>query len=529
MKIAQGQHRIALLSPRGRAALVAAIILLAFAVGALMSGLFTHSRSRELILVLCISLPTLLLVGEREKKCFIVAALFTALLLTGIFTKPYSTGDAPNNTQIAFNILTYSVYAAKEHSTPPSFSAYREPLLPVTILPFAAAALHEMKDIADPLQRLKKLYTHPYLKGATSLWAALLLFGIWKMGTFNNKHVIAAWLSLSFTFAYFCRDGLGNMLTEIPAAALLVWLAWAYMKALDSGKARWFILAGIVAAGMALTKMLFLYVFLGSSPFLALALYWRGGQSAGQAARALLLPVAAFGGVLGLYTVLMVAIHPGINAKDVYSSSRENTVLAIRGLKNTMTPDERWGTLYVYSSRGPLRSFFGFVLEADKKDASRDGRWERLSRGTDSAPNAKEGGDKWLPVEERRSYYTLSRTPEMRSRGKEMIMENLPLHLAMTPIFLYRGLFGLAAGSSGLALFAYCSVAFVRSLTRKRPFDLVALWFPLAMIGAYALLSHFIPRFAEPMSPVLQTFFCAHMAMWLAARGQRDKTHAAAP
>ena len=526
-KSLRARNRIQLLSPRGSAIFAFALILLALVIGALMSGALLHGRSSLFVLVLCISLPALFLAGEWEKKRFIAVSLFAALLFTGIFAKPYVMGDAPNNTQIAFNILTYSVYSTGEHRSPPAYSSYREPLFPFTMLPFAAAALHEMQDTADPLQRLEQLYTHPYLKGATCLWTALLLLGIWKMGTFKNGHFIAVWLSLCFTFIYFCRENIGNMLTEIPAAALLVWLAWAYMKALDSGKARWLVLAGVVAAGMALTKMLFLYVFLGSSPLLALALCWRGGQSLGKALRISLLPAVALGGVLCLYAALTMAAHPGVSAKDVFYSNRGNSVLATRALKNTMTSDERWGTLYAYS-RGGLNSFFGFVLGATGKDVDRGGRWERLSRGTDRTPGVRDGAGKWVPVEERRSFYNLSRTPEMESRAKEMIKENLPLHLAMTPIFLYRGLFGLATGSTGLALFAYCSVAFVRSLTRKRPLDLVTLWFPLAMIGAYALSSHFIPRYAEPMGPILQTFFCVHLAMW-AARGQRDKTHSIAP
>ena len=525
-KSLQARDSVQSLSPRGTALFAFALIPLALVVGALMSGEILHGRSSLFVITLCLSLPALFLAGDREKKRFIAVALFAALLIAGVFSKPYVMGDAPANTRTAFNILTYSVYTPHEYSSSPVYSSYREPLFPFTMLPFAAAALHDLRDISDPAQRLEALYTHPYLKGATCLWTALLLLGIWKMGTFRNGHFIAVWLSLSFAFTYFCRENIGNMLTEIPAAALLVWLAWAYMKALDSGKARWLVLAGVVAAGTAMTKMLFLYVFLGSSPLLALALYWRGGQSFGQAARAFFLPAAALGGAFGLYVALMMAMHPGICAKDVFSGTRGDGVLAIRALKNTMTPDERWGSLYAYS-KGGLNSFFGFIYGATEKDVQRGGRWERLSRGTDRAPDGS--AEKWLPMEERRSYYGLARGMEGKNLAKDMILQNLPLHLAMTPIFLYRGLFGLATGSTGLALFAYCSVAFVRSLTRKRPLDLVTLWFPLAMIGAYALSSHFIPRYAEPMGPLLQTFFCVHLAMWLAARGQRDKPHSTAP
>lgn len=525
-KSLQARDRIQSLSPRGTALFAFALILLALVVGALMSGAFLHGRSSLFVIILCLSLPALFLAGDREKKRFIAVALFAALLIAGVSARSHVVGDAPSNTRITFNILTYSVYTPAEYSDSPSYSSYREPLFPFTMLPFAAAALHDLRDVSDPAQRLEALYTHPYLKGATCLWTALLLLGIWKMGTFRNRHFIAVWLSLSFAFIYFCRENIGNMLTEIPAAALLVWLAWAYMKALDSEKARWLVLAGVAAAGMAMTKMLFLYVFLGSSPLLALALYWRGGQSAGKAARAFFLPAAALGGVIGLYAALMVAMHPGIGTKDVFSGARGDGVLAIRALKNTMTPDERWGALYAYS-KGGLNSFFGLIYGATEKDLQRGGRWERLSRGTDRAPDGSP--EKWLPMEERRSYYTLAKGMEGKGLAKYMILQNLPLHLGMTPIFLYRGLFGLATGSTGLALFAYCSVAFVRSLTRKRPLDLVALWFPLAMIGAYALSSHFIPRYAEPMGPVLQTFFCVHAAMWLSASGQRDKAPSTAP
>ncbi len=510
----------------GKWLIAAATILLALAVGLLTSGLTGNKhRSTLFVVCTCISAPALLFLPVREKKTFICLAAAVSILFSVIFTQVVTRpGDASNNIFITYNILTHSTYTHKDtRETKPgehiAYSSFREPVLPVTMLPFAALALNQLEDLKDPGKIMDGLSVHPYLKMATGLWGALLVLGMWKLGTFRSKHYIAVWLAVSFVTVYMLREEIGKMFTEIPASALMVWLAWAYLKSLESGAKKWLFLAGILAALLALTKMLFLYVFLASSPFLALALWWRGNKSLKQAAQVFFIPLLSFAALLCAYTGIIISSHPGIGVKDVFFSARTDDVLAFRAMKNRMTPDERLGALYAYS-RGGVNTFLGLIMGLDENDVKRGGRLERLSRGADKVPIGKDGKPaaeklfqgKWYPFDECRTYYVLAKDPKILNNAKDMILQDLPLHLAMSPLFLYRGVFGLGTGSTGLFMFVYCAVAFFGALIYRRPDNLIILWYPLATMAAYALASHFIPRYSVPMNAILLTFFCVHLA-----------------
>ena len=500
--------------PARRRASLFLVPLAGIAVGLLMTGVLIRGRSTLFTVVTCLSLPLLCLLAHRARKVFVLAAMLTALIAGGFVITPFSMGDAPSNVSITYNLLVHGVYSATEAPDPDTevaYSSFREPVLPVSLLPFAAAALHDLSEL-PPAQRLERLNVHPYLKGATVLWSALLLLGMWTLAA-SRSVPLAGWLAMSFSFIYFCRENIGVMLSEIPAAALFVWLSFCMAKGIETRRAGWYALSGLIAALLALTKLLFFYLFLGSMPLLMLALCRKNALGVRESLRLAGTSLAVFALCLSGYVALSVYCHPGIHPRDVLFSERGNHVMAARALKNFMTADERVGSLYVYS-RGGINTIAGWLLDADKKDAERGGRWERLSRGTDRAKEDDDKGEEPKWVKDPRSYYVLAKDEATIANATRIIKDNLALHLAMSPIFLYRGIFGLATGSLGVLLFLYSATRFFLAVFKNRTEELAVLWYPLAMIGAYAVTSHFIPRYAYPMSPILETWLIIQLTLW---------------
>ena len=82
---------------------------------------------------------------------------------------------------------------------------------------------------------------------------------------------------------------------------------------------------------------------------------------------------------------------------------------------------------------------------------------------------------------------------ELRARAFEMILARPGRHVAMSFLFLWRGAFFVAV---------VLGSALVIAVTRKRVDWMVAVLPAAGLVAFYALLSHFIPRYGVPMTPI---------------------------
>jgi hypothetical protein len=180
-----------------------------------------------------------------------------------------------------------------------------------------------------------------------------------------------------------------------------------------------------------------------------------------------------------------------------------------------MTREEYVGSFYVWAPRR-LRGIVGSVLGFSPADLQRGGRLQRLNRDPDSDFAAADlAAERAGRPDQTVSLYRQARAERvkledalaaagdphaqpkadlvLKQRAMGVIEKHLWQHLLMTVPLLWGG-----APFTFVVLLASLAVA-----VRQRRFDLGAVALPaFGVVMFYALLSHFIPRYADPVRPL---------------------------
>lgn len=167
-------------------------------------------------------------------------------------------------------------------------------------------------------------------------------------------------------------EGVNNLYTELPGAALLCAAAFALAVAVADGKPWKFALAGASFGCLVLTKASFLYVC--ACLFLLLAaVSLRRRDERPKHLLQLVLLVATF--------LAIVLPWIGRNAHtfgEAQISERGGLAIYTRALMNEMSPTEYRGTFYVWA-RPKIQPFLGSMLGFTEADLRPGGRLQRLN------------------------------------------------------------------------------------------------------------------------------------------------------
>jgi hypothetical protein len=165
-----------------------------------------------------------------------------------------------------------------------------------------------------------------------------------------------------------------DLLTELPAAAVLMWASLVLALAFTRRKLAWFALAGLLLGIMALIKAAILYVFVGIvGVWLAVNLWRRSAAGMLAVGREVL--------ILGVAFSCIVAPWMCRNLLEIGSfeiSQRAGVVLMYRALHNLMTPGEYFGSFYAWAPPR-LQPTVGKMLGFTPADLQRNGRLQRLN------------------------------------------------------------------------------------------------------------------------------------------------------
>lgn len=197
--------------------------------------------------------------------------LLTLRLGVGVITTDGDQVDARHYVAAGMTLAQHGVFGYE----PDEPNMYREPLTSRTIalqamvdprlrgLPFAEV------DRDGPAARA--------VKQQNLLWAALTLLGVGQLtlmllGSRGRRATVVAALAMVVTHVVFLEweDVTDRSLSELAAAAILVWATIAAVRAVDrAGRRDWAVL-GVLLGLLALTKASFLYVALVFLPLLML-------------------------------------------------------------------------------------------------------------------------------------------------------------------------------------------------------------------------------------------------------------------
>jgi hypothetical protein len=415
--------------------------------------------------------------------------------------------DGFQNLAMAYNFVQHGTMSLDEDKPPESLapSRYREPLPVVVLSAFVLGSktLHDAQ-----LSDLEEGPGAKVIKFSNLFWGLLLIvivsFATWRMTGWRWMAAPAILIS--------CRpftNDVDTLYTEIAAAAILALASYLCWRALRLQTGRAFFIAGLGLGAYVLTKASFLYVFAAVIVVYIVSglLYVRDKEGRRRIWRFAALTVV---GTALFCSPWMVRNQIQFGSPEI--ADRGGSVLWTRAVKNGMTWDEYRGMYFLYAP-WPFRPYVGIVVGYKQSDLYEGNALQRLRRNTVESDKAASLEGR---VEDTVSYYHRAKAVRMRTqlelqaaghpnpiheadeRVKQMAIEAIkadPLkHLAMTPVFLLRG-----AGY----MFPFLALMLIYAW-RRRDGPLAAFLMPsLGLIGFYALLSHFIPRYADPSWPIV--------------------------
>ncbi len=476
------------------------------------------------------------------RPAFVVLALL-ALALTirlgvGVITEEGDSRDARHHVAAGMTLARDGVFGYDAAEGP---NMYREPLTSWTI---AIQAVLDPRlrgltfaDVDRPGQAARAV------KQQNLVWAFGLLLGIGRLtlvvqrGHGRRQTLVAAAAMLVTHVAFLeWEDVVDRSLSELAAAAILVWASVAAVRLVDEARPRTAMMLGVLLGLLALTKASFLYVAI---VFVLLLALFRWGRSRGSA-RIVLRDTTLV--LLGL--TLACGPWMGRNLHQFGSfgiADRGGLAIWFRVNWNEATGHELRGA-WVYFAPQPLQAPAARLLDIDLEDFEGDGALRRVARG---AEGEEEDGLSFYRVSRRlraelteeyraTGLYTEWQAAHLADRdlmrlGVRALRDDPSRFLRTFPVFLWRGTWpmlysnvlpSVLLGPLNLGGMALLMFALGRSVVMVRPrlFAFVALAGGLVVF--YASLSHFEARQTRPAVPVM-LLLCV-LAIDAAVRRVRD-------
>lgn len=304
--------------------------------------------------------------------CIIVMVISVLLRINGA---PLS-GDAPDNLEYAYHLSHHGVMVAEQDGKILATNN-REPL-PVAIIAFWIQSVPSLSK-TESLDALNQPALLKLLKLSNMPWVVALLIGVVLLIQRATTHIttetalfinqlIALFLVVTIFPIY---SIVNNLLTELQAATLLIWLAWAGMLATETQRTIHYVIAGVLLAALILTKAAFAYIGLGAFILWCIrALQYK--------------EKSLFTGGLVVLTVTLSLVAPWIIRNYIQVgewslAGRGPIVLLVRAYKSNMTDEEFKGGFYAYAPqwlKPAMREITGFTA----KDRELGGRLERFRR-----------------------------------------------------------------------------------------------------------------------------------------------------
>jgi len=470
------------------------------------------------------------------------AIILLTFSLYGRITDIANSADARQNLHSAYN-LAFNGVISHSTSDEPQAGNYREPL------PIISLAIHILAHPAlsselsiDEINEGKAVIA---AKSHILFWVLLLYFGIMLVSyvSIPNKFLAAAVAAVSvYMTNLFFVDNPGiidRLMTELHAAALLVWSSAFIILALRTGRFLWFCIAGISLALLSLTKALFLYVAIGFIVYLIIFYCITGYFQTRIRSFALV-------GAMVLSTAIVLSpwmIRNYIHFQSFEITQRGGVVMLVRAFKNDMTDVEWRGAFYVYGP-SPIRNWLEDNMGYSRDDLEIDGPLKRLNRSRSSFAAADLQAERMGRAEDAITFYRAARAERVRLReyyqelgvdnaahradealqqqALALISQNPIQHLKTTIAFMWRGMWSFRSQSvssdavTTLNALGFCALwtLFLIGIFRFNPTMIAITILPVGALAFLGLTSHFIPRYSAMTIPnMLLAFIIA--SVWI--------------
>lgn len=340
---------------------------------------------------------------------------------------------------------------------------------------------------------------------------------------------------LVWLFFIYNRNYLANLLTELHAAILLLFISIGAYLLINRPSIMKAIFLGFCLALFSLTKATGLYI---SLPFLIVIFIclFKSTSSTHPFKHATLHSLVIAIVFCSLTIPWMVRNYT--NFGEFAIAQRGGIVLLTRAIKNQMTSNEYRGAWYVYAPES-LKPLLEKIFNFDQNDLKKGGQFERLVRRHNGDWRAEIQGrpdlatsyfSKAFAIQQsvKMELYNISANkildkemlPELylnnvivdqrlldktlKSKALSLITQNPVNHLITTPLFAWRGMWSFNTSLWQVNLICFVSFFFVSIIAiLKKQYTLIAFCsFGAILFCFYAGATHFISRYSAPLIPL---------------------------
>ena len=449
--------------------------------------------------------------------CIVFAFIGYLLVLDyRMIDSSYIGSDATQNLRSALNLVRHGVYGENSVFGDISPGYRREP-----VPNFLLALNLKLFSLFNPdlLDYSSGIEFSPALllaaKNINLLYSLGVMLSLWFLSLMLfvpacAAHVISillAWLASK----YFIFDEVNNLNSELPAAFFLLLFSLLILKSVRRPRFIWVLCSGLVLGLLVMTKQVGAY-----SVFLCIPIV------------IFLLPSSKKNFFLSLFSISLgfaVLVSPWVVRNRIefgrfVISKGGGDVLMIRSVFNQMTSMQFRNAFYSYSPI-PLRDdVLGQVMGLKDSDHLCGGILEVFSRDSLCDVQALEER-RYLDVN---SFYLRGKHAEPRALGLEdadrkqeaieRIVSKPFAHLLTSLPLAWRGVWSMRPEKwfdVVLNFFSFAALFFsplMYALERRKAWIIVSI-VPISYFLLYSLLSHFIPRYSEPLIP--GSFLCLMM------------------
>jgi hypothetical protein len=433
--------------------------------------------------------------------------------------------DAVDTVQMAVNLTHHGVISSNDVDFA-SPTMYREPF-PALSAAAGVIVTDAILGEAEPDAYLSGARAR-YLKYQNVIWKAitsLAAYAILVFLTSPRPIALGAAAVIGLT-----QPGIDTLMSEPIAGALLTAGAAVLMIGFAKRKLWTITFAGLCFGLLALTKAVFLYVFIGLVPAVALCqIYFKPREA----------PRDIIGGMAVLVFAFVAVVIPWMYRNYVQLdhfqiSERAGFVLYSRAVLNQMTWDEYQGSFYTWSDRR-VKGVVGAMTGFGPADLERGGRLQRLNEARDSSFAASDLAAELAGRPEAAiTYYSQARAERVKLLAKyevaghprpmaaadeELKRHALALfsrypskHLAMTVLLLWRG------ATLMFPVFVLALIVAISDASR----NLLLIVVPtLGFVLVYALFTYFEARYGTPARPL--SVVAGTVLLTAAARAVRSR------
>jgi len=445
----------------------------------------------------------------RATSVALVMMLLVTLVAYAFKIDGHSLGDdAGQNIRSAVNLARFGVYGEGPilESVQPGFR--REPFPNIMLayyLKLWQVWLPGLLHNSDSELSGKLLF---FSKTLNLVFAASLFGGCWVMlrQVFTSPLVanLAMMILLEPLSSCFVLSEVNNFNTELVASGVIVWLTVALIASAEQSSYRLVCACGLLFGCLALTKASAAYVALLCLPCLAYMLS-KNFRQFWIYFLCLSIGFATF--------VLPWVLRNYLNFDSPVIAQGGGDVLLIRSEFNTMNDTQLRNGFYAYSPKYLQAKVFGPIFGLNKNDFECGNSLQVFNRKLKCDKESLENGH----YDEVRSFYQRGKrgiprkfnlkTEDKKDFAVERIKENPSAHVRTTLLMFWRGYWPFRSSNflhTFINLMSFLSLALVPIIGF---YEKCKSWISIGIVHAiyylfYALTSHFLPRYSEPLIPL---------------------------